>query len=304
MRRGAPAATLAGRVARSRISSLLREPLLHFLLLGAALFAVHAARTGGPTSEGPSRQVRLGEGEVRWLRETWTLQWQREPTPEELRTLVAEYLKEELLSREAREMGLDRDDVYVRRRLSQKVEFLLQDTTRLAEPTEDDLRRTFDAHPERFGGEPRISFTQVYFAREHRAEALATLPRLVAGANPMDQGDVLLLDAEIRAATRQAVAAQFGPKFADAVLALEPGSWQGPVESGYGLHLVRVTERTAARPRELAEVRAQVVERWREERQQEASERHLASLYEKYDVVADEAVKPLLPRFPTPEGAR
>lgn len=291
-------------MARFRISSLLREPLLHFLVLGAALFALYAWRTGGQTSEGPSRQVRLGEGEVRWLRETWTLQWQREPTPEELRALVAEYLKEELLSREAREMGLDRDDTYVRRRLAQKVEFLLQDTTRLAEPTEDELRRTFEAHPDRFGGEPAVSFTQVYFAREHRAEAVATLPRLVAGANPMEQGDVLLLDAEIRAATRQAVAAQFGPKFADAVLALEAGSWQGPIESGYGLHLVRVTERRAAKPRELAEVRAQVVERWRDERQREATEKHLASLYEKYHVVADESVKPLLPRLPKPERVR
>lgn len=291
-------------MARSRISSLLREPLLHFLLLGAALFAAHAARPSASTSDGPSRQVRLGEGDVRWLRETWTLQWQREPTPDELRALVAEYLKEELLSREAREMGLDRDDTYVRRRLAQKVEFLLQDTTRLAEPTEDELRRTFEAHPEQFGGEPRVSFLQVYFTREHRAEAAATLPRLAAGANPMDQGDVLLLDAEFLAVTRRAVEAQFGPKFADAVLALEPGAWQGPIESGYGLHLVRVTERTAAKPRELAEVRGQVVERWRDERQREASERHLASLYAKYDVVADESVRPLLPRVPSPEGAR
>lgn len=299
-----PPATLAAPMTRSRISSLLREPLVHFLLLGAALFAVSAWRTGGEASAVPVPPLRIGEGEVRWLRETWTLQWQREPTPEELRALVAEYVKEELLSREAREMGLDRDDTYVRRRLAQKVEFLLQDTTRLAEPTEEELRRLFAAHPEWFGGETLVSFTQVYFSPEHRAEATATLPRLLAGANPMDQGDMLLVDAEIRAATRQAVAAQFGPKFAEAVLALEGDAWQGPIESGYGLHLVRVTERRAAKPRELAEVRAQVVERWRDERHREASQAHLASLYRKYGVVADESVRPMLPQLGPPGGAR
>lgn len=289
---------------RPRLASLLREPLLHFLLLGGALFGVYAWRSAGAPSEAPSRRVVLGEGDVRWLRETWARQWQREPTPDELRALVTEYLKEDLLSREAREMGLDQNDTYVRRRLAQKVEFLVQDTSRLAEPSEDELRRYFDAHPERFRGEPRTTFTQVYFTREHRSEALATLARLEAGANPMDQGDVFLLDAEFREASVDGVSAQFGPRFADAVFALEPGAWHGPLESGYGLHLVRVAAKTTTKPREFATVRPAVLERWRDDRQREDAARFFAGLLRKYDVVADESVKPYVDDLRGAEGAR
>ncbi len=291
-------------MARPRLASLLREPLLHFLLLGGALFGVYAWRNRDAPSEAPSRRVVLGEGDVRWLKETWARQWQREPTPDELRALVTEYLKEELLSREAREMGLDQNDTYVRRRLAQKVEFLVQDTSRLAEPSEEELRRYFDAHPERFRGEPRASFTQVYFTREHRAEALATLARLEAGANPMEQGDVLLLDAEFREASVEGVAAQFGPKFADAVFALEAGAWHGPLESGYGLHLVRVDLKSTTKPREFAAVRGQVVERWRDDRQREDAAKFFAGLLRKYDVVVDESLKPLVEGLGRAEGAK
>jgi hypothetical protein len=138
--------------------------------------------------------------------ETWTRQWQREPTREEMRGLITEFLKEELLSREARAMGLDEDDTIVRRRLAQKLEFLVQDTSRLAEPTEGDLRRFYAAHPERFQTEARISFTQVYFSREKRADAMddakSALHDLSRGGKSADLGDRLLIDSEIDDADR------------------------------------------------------------------------------------------------------
>ncbi len=291
-------------MARLRLPPLLREPLVHFLLLGAALFLVYAWRSPDVPTEEPSRRVPFGEGDVRWLRETWTLQWQREPTLAEMRALVREYLREELLAREARELGLDKDDTYVRRRLAQKVEFLVKDTSRLVEPTDDELRTYFDAHAERFRGEPRVSFTQVYFTREHHVEAVATLARLEAGANPMEQGDVSLLEAEFRETTHQGVSAQFGPKFADAVLALEVGGWKGPIESGYGFHLVRVTGATAAKAREFAAVRGQVLELWREDKERDDSAKYFARLLQKYDLVVDESVKPLVDGLGRAEGTK
>ncbi|HEU4381950.1 MAG TPA: peptidylprolyl isomerase [Anaeromyxobacteraceae bacterium] len=274
--------------------SLHREPLLHFLLLGAALFAVHAWLNRGVRSDAP-RQVRIGQSDVQWLEETWARQWQREPSRDELRGLVTEFLKEELLAREAREMGLDQNDPYLRRRLAQKVEFLVQDASRLAEPTEDDLRRFHAAHPELFLDEARISFQQVYFRRERRDQAMAALSRLAAGADPKGLGDRLsLLEPELRDLPEQAVAAQLGPGFAREVLALPPEAWRGPIESGYGLHLVRVTGRSPARQRDLEAARELVAERWRDERQREANERYFAGLLRKYDVVVDESVKPLV----------
>lgn len=266
----------------------LKDPLLHFAAGGALLFAVYAWLN--PSLPGPdARQVRIGEGEIKWLAATWRGQTGREPTPAELRELVANLVKEELLSREAREMRLDENDTIVRRRLAQKLEFLLQDTARLAEPSDEELRRFYEASPQAFLAEPRLSFTQIYFKSERRKDAAATLVKL-ANRPPDDPGmigDRLMVDAEFRDADRQSVAAAFGPQFARAVFELQPGGWHGPVESGYGVHLVRVASLQPARQREFTEVRPAVVERWREAKQREAEARFVEKLMAKYHVVIE-----------------
>jgi len=274
-----------------------REPLLHFVAGGALLFAAYAwLNPPLPGADSAARQVRVGAGEVQWLVSTWQRQWGREPTPEELRQLVSNLVKEELLAREAREMRLDENDTIVRRRLAQKLEFLLQDTARLAEPTEDELRRFYEASPQAFLVEPRVSFSQVYFSRERRKDAArdaaAALPKLVS-ASPADAariGDRLLIEADFRSADRQTVAAAFGPQFARAVFELQPGAWQGPIESGYGVHLVRVSAIEPAQPRNFADVRPLVLERWREQRQRDAEARFFERLMTKYEVLIDDSV--------------
>ena len=279
----------------------LREPLLHFLVGGGVLFAVYAWLNPSTPVAGPGpRQVRIGAGEVRWLTETWVRQWHREPTAEELRVLVSNLLKEELLSREAREMRLDEGDTIVRRRLAQKLEFLLQDTAKLVEPTETELRSLYDAAPDAYRTESRVSFTQIYFSRERRDDAskdaadMLTKLATASTADVGELGDRLLVEAEFRNADRQTVASAFGPRFAEAVFALRPGAWHGPVESGYGLHLVRVSEKDLGRRRDFAEVRAEVVERWREQKQRESEAGFFERLMEKYDVVLDDGLKSII----------
>lgn len=277
---------------------------MHFLALGAALFAVYAWLPRGGKAEARAAQVKIGEGDVRWLKETWSRQWQREPTPTELKGLVTEYLREELLAREAIELGLDREDPYVRRRLAQKLEFVLRDTARLGEPSEDELQRAYAAHPELYRADARVTFTQVYFRREHEEAVQGALARLRDGADPAGLGDGGLLEGEFREATRADLVAQFGPAFGDAVLALAPGPWSGPIASTYGFHLVRVKEAKRAEPRPFADVRAQVLERWRDDRQKEGFERFFAGLREKYDVVVDPSVKDLVGPLTDTGGAR
>lgn len=278
---------------------LLKEPLLHFLVLGAALYGVYTWQNSGKGEKSPVVQVRIGDDDVRWLKETWARQWQREPTQEELRGLVTEYLKEELLAREARAMGLDENDTIVRRRLAQKLEFLIQDTSLLAEPTDEDLRRFYESNPERFSDAARVSFTHVFFNRDRRADAAADakaalekLSHADAPASAADMGDRLLIDAEFHDADEQAVSAQFGREFARTVFALKPGEWQGPIESGYGLHLVRVSQLKPSRQREFSDVRAQALEFWREQRQREDKEVYFNGLLKKYNVIIDDSVKP------------
>jgi hypothetical protein len=291
---------------------LLREPLLHFLVLGGLMFAAYSWLHRGAADDAAPTAVRITTSEVAWLKETWSRQWRREPSREELRGLVTDFLKEELLAREARAMKLDEDDTIVRRRLAQKVAFLVEDTAQLAEPTDQDLRHFYDAHRELFQTGARVSFTHVFFNREKRtdaeADARAALAKLQSGADAETVGDRLLIDAEMHDAEERAVAAQFGPDFAKAVLTLKPGVWSGPVVSGYGLHLVRLSALTPGHLREFAEVRAQVLNRWRDEQQRENSSRYFAGLLKKYDVALDESAKsligPLDGPLPTPPAGK
>ena len=268
----------------------LRDPLLHFSLGGLLLFIAYAClNPSDPHSD--VRRVRVGAGEMKWLAATWRGQTGREPTAEELRELVSNLIKEELLSREAREMRLDENDTIVRRRLAQKLEFVIQDTARLAEPSDDELRQFYAASRSVFQTEARVSFTQIFFRREQ--DAAAALSKLV-GATPAEAarfGERLMIEAEFRHADRHAVAAAFGPQFARAIFDLQPGAWHGPIESGYGAHLVRVSAVEASRPQDFADVRPLVVERWREAKQREAEARFFERLMAKYAVLIDDSVK-------------
>jgi hypothetical protein len=278
----------------------LGEPLVHFLAIGSLMFGVyawlHRGESGGSNDNaGP---VRITAAEISYLTQTWERLQQREPAPEELHALVAGYLKEELLGREARELGLDQNDPIIRRRLAQKVEFLVSDTSRLAEPTDEDLRGAYEANKQRFLTPARISFVQVFFnpqtRRDTDGDARVALAALSIGAPIGSFGDPSPIDAEVRDDISRNVAGQFGDEFAKAVFALKPGVWQGPFVSSFGVHLVRVTEAKPARQLAFSEVEPQVRERWRDEHQRAANEQHYEDLMKKYGVVVDESVKPLI----------
>jgi parvulin-like peptidyl-prolyl isomerase len=279
----------------------LHEPLLHFLLAGGVLFAAYGwlNRDTNEVAGSAARTVRITANEVEWLKQTWARQWQSLPSEDELKGLVADYLKEALLAREARELGLDENDTVVRRRLAQKMEFMVQDTAQLVEPGEEELRRLYNSQRERFQSTARITFTHIYFNRDRRgartqADARAALKQLSKGADAANHGDRFLAQYDFEAADEHAVASQLGLDFARSVFTLDVGSWQGPVESGYGLHLVRVTNRQAAQPREFAAVKDKVLALWRQQREEQQREQYFAALLKKYGVIVDESVKPLI----------
>ncbi len=281
--------------------NLLREPLLHFAVAGALLFAAYAWLNREQADANGIGPVQIGDGEVRWLKETWANQWLREPDTHELQGLVVDLVTEELLAREAREMGLGDNDTIVRRRLAQKLKFLIEDTSRQVEPTDDELWQFHAANSVRFQTGARVSFTQIFFNPEKRkdanSDARAALVELrAAGRNDATAtiGDRQLIDTEFSHADEQAVSSVFGPDFARAIFALEPGPWRGPLESAYGFHLVSIADLTAARQRPFEEVRDKVLVEWQREKERLAQRDYLARLREKYGVVLDESVKALL----------
>lgn len=268
------------------------EPLLHFLVLGALLFLVFSLF--GP--RGGSGRVVVTPALVEHLADTFAMTWQRRPTEEELVALVDDHVKEEILYREAIALGLDDDDVVIRRRLRQKMEFLSEDVAIMAEPSEDDLARYLAAHPDDFRVESLTSFRHIFLSDERRgaasdAEASRLLDDLRSGAIDEAEAtrgaDPFLLAASFEAVSEKAIAAQLGDGFAAALVGVPVGVWSGPIESAYGKHIVLVTERTEGRVPPLAEVRDAVEREWRSAERRKANEAFYAKLRERYDVTVE-----------------
>jgi hypothetical protein len=281
---------------------LVREPLFHFLVAGVVLFGGHALLNRNADDSQPNRPtpVRIGQGEVHWLTETFTLQRQRAPTPEELRSLVAEFLNEELLAREARDMKLDENDTVIRRRLAQKMTFLVEGTSRRAEPTDAELQQLYEANPERFRTDARVSFKHVYFNPANRADPASDAENMLAdlsgavGEGAGVVGDRFLLGSEFHEEDERSVSGTLGQQFAQELFLLKPGNWSGPITSGFGVHLVRVDALEGSRVRPFADMRRELVDEWRRDQEQNAKERYFARIQKKYDVVIDESVQQLI----------
>ncbi|WP_208249933.1 peptidylprolyl isomerase [Rhizobium sp. T1470] len=275
-----------------------REPLLHFAVAGAVLFGGYSWLHEKRAKEGAVEAVRISEGDVRWLKQTWSSQWLRDPTSIELKGLVEDLSNERLLARAAKEMGLDQDDTIIRRRLAQKLKFMVEDTAQLAEPAEAELRTFYAANSSRFETPGRLSFKQVYFSPERRvdaaADAKAVLARLNAGDIEPAAGDRLLIGDSFDDTEAAALSGMFGADFTHDVLALQPGGWRGPVKSGYGFHLVFVTQHMPAATKPFETVRDAVLAEWRSARQAELTRDYLAELRRKYGLELEDGVSAML----------
>jgi len=272
---------------------LLKEPLLHFLLVGAGLFLAYSLMQREVGGREPG-QIVVTLGEVEQLATSFAKTWQRSPTPEELAGLVRDRVREEVYCREAMALGLDRDDTIIRRRLRQKMEFVSEDIAALVEPTEADLEEYLRAHPDSFRVEPRSTFLQVYFNPERHDDLPGDVARLLAQLNQPDDevdasalGDSTLLEAQFVGVPTSEVVKQFGAPFALELGRLQPGRWQGPVESGYGVHLVFVSERTEGHVPALAEVRDAVRREWDNVRRIAANEAFYQELLARYRVTIE-----------------
>jgi hypothetical protein len=269
---------------------IIREPLFHFLLLGAAIFAVYGVATRHKTDK--PGQILVTQGSIENLVTGFTRTWQRPPTEEELQGLVRDYIREEVAYRKALALGLDRDDMIVRRRLQQKVEFLSDDLTSRMEPSDTDLQHFLDAHSGLFQSEPPFSFRQIYFNPQLHgkntasdvAHVLHDLQRPSSRANATKLGDPFLLAESFENVLLSDVKRTFGEQFASAISALPAGIWRGPIQSGYGVHLVFVVKHTSSHLPALAEVRDQVRREWLNQKRKEATDQFYESLLRHYTV--------------------
>jgi len=296
-----PASLQPGGVSRALWTGVgrpLREPLVQFLLIGATFFLLNQWLGGGGDSAG--RRIEVSSMQVARLTQAFTEQRGRPPTAAERKSLVDEFVREEILYREALQMGLDKGDVVVRRRLAQKMAAIVEDLEAPGDPTEAQLRAFFEFHADRYQGPVRVRFTHIYFNGERRgtsaeAEARKALERLRA-AQPLphsapDRGDSFTPKMGDALRSQAELAELFGQAFAEAVVALPAGVWQGPLRSKYGFHLVRVDERSVPPMPDLATIRDRLIADWRSARREEAGAAALARIRNHYEVVIAEPPK-------------
>ena len=267
----------------------LHEPLTHFFLAGGLIFLLYALV--GP-DESPERQIVIDNGVIEHLEAAWRLRTNRAPGPEELDGLVADYLYEELFSREARALGLEHGDPVIRRRLAQKMALLAESAAQQVEPGEEELLAWYDAHPELYRTEPRLGFRHIYFSHDRpngsaADDAAALLPRL-QGADAsigQDMGDVFMLPREFTDIGKSQLGRLFGDEFAATLFTLPTGSWQGPAPSGYGYHLVYLYNVQEAEPIPFSESRPRILQDWQRRRYEQAEKDLLEELKSRYEII-------------------
>lgn len=268
-----------------RIKTLWREPLLHFLLIGLALFVYYdLARVG--VSEAPNRIV-VSNGQVEQLASNFQRTWMRPPSETELAALIENQVREEVFYREAVAMGLDQNDSIVRRRMRMKLEFLLEDLSSV-DVEDDELQAFLQRNADAFRLDARVSFEQVYLNPDRHEDLAAATEQLLDslnnGANPDSLGDPMLVPRDYSLARQSEIARDFGEEFAASVVALAPGDWTGPIYSPFGAHILRISERIDARLPALVEIREQVKRDYLVQRRKEQKDLAYQKLREGYEV--------------------
>jgi ribosomal protein S21 len=271
---------------------IFKEPLLVFLLLGGAMFVLFQQVSNDYQPD--NSEIVVTEGQVKALSLGYEKVWQRPPNAKEVEGLIQNYIREEVLYREALAMGLDKGDSVVRRRLHQKMEFLSEDIASLDEPTEQELQAYLLANQDAYRQPAVFSFRQVYLSVSTRgessqADAIALLAKLEKeDSNAATLGDPLMVDHQFNLATEQEIERVLGREFLQSLSETPTGNWQGPLSSGFGLHLVRIDKRIESEAPRLNEVRKQVVRDWGSEKRKQANEALYKNLRKRYTVTMED----------------
>lgn len=271
-----------------------REPLLHFVLIGLVLFGFYAYKNRGRSANDSPKQIVLSLDELATMTAYFESQWHRRPTPQEFQAMVEDKVKEEVLYREGLVMGLDKDDTIVKRRMAQKVQFLTEDVAAAHEPSTAELKAWFEKNTDKFALPGRYSFRHIYFSPDKRgrnahddaAKALTRIAGQPENSPLIGSGaDRFMFQDYYGDRTPSAIAKEFGPQFAVALEKLKPASWQGPIESGFGWHLVFVDTVIPGRIPAFEEVESEVKTAWLGEQKAQAWQKAYQTMRAKYTVL-------------------
>lgn len=269
---------------------IFRDPITHFVLIGLALVALNHFWNVRQGELG--RTIVVSAAEIDRLEKIWAGTAGRLPTGDDRQQIVDQYVQEEVLVREAERLGLGDGDTIIRRRLAQKMDFLVADSVRADDPTDAELQSWFEDHRDQFAAPEMRSFTHVYFSPEKHgarieAAAQAALKQLRSGAEWRSLGDPFIQKRSYAAVPEREVTRLFGPDFAADIFALDKGIWSDPVGSAFGLHLVRIEAIDRAAQARFEPIRAEVLAAWQDQQRTDAKRAALDDLIGNYEVVVE-----------------
>lgn len=272
-----------------KIQTILREPLVHFLLIGLLLFLLYG-RVSPESAD--SRTIEVSTARVEGLSRQFQSVWNRPPSTVELRGLIDSYVHDEVLYREGVAMGLDGDDPVIKRRVRQKLDLISEEAGNQVAATDTELSAYLAKYPEKFRQAPILSFEQVYFSGDAPAadverDSREAVSALNKGASPASEGQATMLPAKVERMPADLVARDFGEAFAKKLESLPLNIWQGPLASGFGAHVVRINARQPAELPPLAAIRPLVLREWENERRVRNRAEAYQSMLKNYDVVID-----------------
>lgn len=276
---------------------ILREPLVHFMFIGAAIYLLFGL-FAEPELQESDNQIVVSAGEIEVFKSSWQKRWNRQPTKQELDGIIQEYIRETVLYRQAVSMGLDKNDMVIRRRLAQKMKFLVEDLAMMLDPDDPTLQAWFDKNKSLFQEPPLYTFTQIFLDPDQRGDATLEdaeiiKATLLAQADPLENiselGDGLMMQDYYPNKTPIEIRKQFGSGFTQSLMELSAAQWHGPVLSGYGVHLVYVQTIVPAATPSFATVREQVKAYWLDEQRKELNKAFYDKLINNYDIVIEES---------------
>jgi hypothetical protein len=278
-------------------SKIFKEPLFQFFLIGIIIYALYGLFAMKATDASGENMLVVTEGDVSWMTDSWTKRWNRPPTDLEFAGLITQHIEESILYQEALKMGLDRNDVIIRRRLAQKLRFLQEDLVRPSIPEEEELGIFFNENIDKYRPEQLITITQIFFDPDKRDEATLgdaenakkeLIRKDFANIEPANHGDNFMLQNYYPGRSQTELAKLFGSEFAQTVMKLKPEQWHGPVLSGYGTHLVYISDRIEPVQPVFEDVKEVVLEDWRSTKQQEINNLFIEGLLSRYSIVFED----------------
>ncbi len=275
------------------MTKIFREPLLHFIILASVIFSLSEWPEMGFLASSETEKIVVTQAQIQNLRMGFEKVYQRAPSEKDLESAIQTFIYEEVLYREALSMGLDRNDDIVRRRLSQKVQFLSEDLSSLEEPEEQELEEYLATHADDYRLPSRFTFQQIYLSTSKRgesvsADAIALMKELrINDSDAAKRGDSLMVDYQFTDQTEREIARSLGNGFVQSLDELPVGIWQGPITSGFGIHLVLIQERVEAKPAQLANVRKAVLRDFKADKRTQTNKLIYDVMRSRYEVTVE-----------------